>query len=145
MKQLLITIAAVVLVGCGSKKSYEGKYFLEIRNDKLNVELKQNSLATLQEKKDALEGTWDIKGNLIIIKFDMGGDEIFFQFDKTSFKAVAFFKNGADATKEVIEENNGKDIILKKVGGLRQCKTCKKEVSVEAKSCPHCGQPDPAY
>ena len=51
-KQLLIIIAAVVLVGCGALENYEGKYFFEFDNVKTNVELKQNSVVTLQEGID---------------------------------------------------------------------------------------------
>ena len=47
-------------------------------------------------------------------------------------------------TADIEEETGRKKPAAKKVGGSYWCKHCHKEVSPEAKACPHCGQPDPA-
>ncbi len=150
MKQLLITIAAVLVVGCGTEKKYAGKYFVESESDRANFELKENGLLTMETPSEIFHnGNCEREENLIILKLEIQHEEntgtLFFHFDKTSFKMTSMISEGEDKTKQAIDNNGGKDVYLKKVGGLRKCKTCKNQVSVEAKSCPHCGQPDPAY
>ena len=114
MKQLLITIAALVLVGCGALENYEGKYFFEFDNVKTNVELKQNSVVTLQEGIDKPKvGTWSIKGGLIIINFTNDEHDRVLIFNKKSFKLAKFLYDGKDLTEDMKDYNN-KDIILKK-------------------------------
>ena len=114
MKQLLIIIAAVVLVGCGALENYEGKYFFEFDNVKTNVELKQNSVVTLQEGIDKPKvGNWSIKGGLIIINFTNDEHDRVLIFNKKSFKLAKFLHDGKDLTVAMKDYNN-KDIILKK-------------------------------
>ena len=106
MKQLLITIAALVLVGCDSSSKYAGKYYLQEfeghqKRDMSQVILNENN--TLVYKRSSWlvdkandpsntllhdrQGSWKIENDFLIIRINGNSDvdDIEYKLQKKSF------------------------------------------------------------
>ena len=102
MKQLLITIAAVVLVGCGAKPNYSGFYTLDVdRLGTLVLELKPDSsfIGTPQgEEDDRGIGSWKVEGDLLVCEgtTEKSSKKIVLKLNKTTLELTSMTVDGKD-------------------------------------------------
>lgn len=157
MKNLITTIAAIILVGCGSShdnitkenqySSHSGTYTLKptkLQNGSVTFDLYSDgsligAIANVEGDENKMIGSWKIDGDLLVCEETVkkGYDGLIVKFNKNTGKVVSI-RNGAEA-KELGED----DLYFTKKELLTKCKTCQGKISKEAKVCPHCGQPDP--
>ena len=104
MKHLLLTtIAAVVLVGCGSEPNYSGNYTLGPAGEQLAVELKPDGsfIGTPQDKPDEHAiGSWEVEGDLLVCEgttTEKRPEKIVIKFNKTTLKVISISINGREA------------------------------------------------
>ena len=129
MKQLLITIAAVVLVGCGGTESptakgtdYSGKYTLSIAelDAETNFELKPDGSLHGKHSMEAgndLIGSWKVEGDLLICEgtTEKSSQVVIFKFNKKTGKVESINDDGNDLPiKDLIPE--GEDGLYFKKG-----------------------------
>ena len=167
-----MTIAAVLLVGCEANSKYLGSYMFESSSDRKHwdtYELKEDGTFIFYPPKILLkgknevsshQGTWKIENDFLIVKIVIPGHDLYHSryFNKNTLKHVFdtrhFYNDEGTITESDIIEvedaflvrvedlDNIRDEKLDKIL-LTQCKACKGKVSTDAKTCPHCGQPDP--
>lgn len=162
MKQVITTIAAVLLAGCGTNSEYVGSYMLKSSSDRKfwdAYELKADGTFIIFGQKgfqkelneiQSFQGTWKIENDLLITERLIGGHRIEHRFNKSTLKHTAQINHflNDEGTFDKPEKLGSNDMVLVRVEELdeipiTQCKACKGKVSIEAKTCPHCGQPDP--
>ena len=113
MKQLLITIAAVVLVGCGAQPNYSGVYTLDIvRLGSLVLELKPDSsfIGTPQGEEDNRGiGTWKVEGDLLVCEgtTEKSSKLIVLKLNKTTLELTSMTVDGEDRRPPVPEGADG--------------------------------------
>ena len=113
MKQLLITIAAVVLVGCGAKPNYSGFYTLDVdRLGTLVLELKPDSsfIGTPQgEEDDRGIGSWKVEGDLLVCEgtTEKSSKKIVLNLNKTTLELTSMTVDGKDRRPPVPEGADG--------------------------------------
>ena len=172
MKQLLITIAAAVLVGCGSADletdikphpDFVGKYqavvsdlMRDIVSEKFYFQKKTEQVDLLEDGTFIREhnitnipkkGKWGVSGSYLIIQhlsLSHNNKANYYNFlDKNTLKFVSVGTYNPELKMYPNDYEVSSIQSLKKVIPLSKCKACKGKVSSEAKVCPHCGQPDP--
>jgi len=103
MKHLLLTtIAAVLVVGCGSEPNYSGNYTLNVDGKSLSLELKPDgSFIVMAEgmTDDAAVGTWKVEGDLLVGEgaSKRTKREMVMKFNKTTLKLTSLSLNGREA------------------------------------------------
>ena len=113
MKQILITIAAVVLVGCGAQPNYSGVYTLDIvRLGSLVLELKPDSsfIGTPQgEEDDRGIGSWKVEGDLLVCEgtTEKSSKKIVLKLNKTTLELTSMTVDGEDRRPPVTEGADG--------------------------------------
>ena len=113
MKQLLITIAALVLVGCGAKPNYSGFYTLDVdRLGTLVLELKPDSsfIGTPQgEEDDRGIGSWKVEGDLLVCEgtTEKSSKKIVLKLNKTTLELTSMTVDGEDRRPPVPEGADG--------------------------------------
>ena len=113
MKQLLITIAALVLVGCGAQPNYSGVYTLDIvRLGSLVLELKPDSsfIGTPQGEEDNRGiGTWKVEGDLLVCEgtTEKSSKLIVLKLNKTTLELTSMTVDGEDRRPPVPEGGDG--------------------------------------
>jgi len=123
-KFLLITIAAVVLVGCGeSKPEYSGSYSLTIGGTSIRFQLKSDG-TFIGSPEDVPEGvnddavgTWKVEGDLLVCEGTITENprQITVKFDKTTFKLISLAENGQEAPLNNIIPEGENGIYLRKL------------------------------
>jgi hypothetical protein len=146
----------VLLVGCGSEPNYSGNYSLNLEYMKLDLELKRDSsfiAGSSIDRDSSLVGNWKVEGDLLIcegtskIKLNVAANKkTIIKFHKNTLEVISLIDGGKEEplAKMIPEGEDG--LYFKKHGAesvLTKCTTCKGKVSREAKTCPHCGQPNP--
>ena len=113
MKQLLITIAALVLAGCGAKPNYSGFYTLDVdRLGTLVLELKPDSsfIGTPQgEEDDRGIGSWKVEGDLLVCEgtTEKSSKKIVLKLNKTTLELTSMTVDGKDRRPPVPEGADG--------------------------------------
>ena len=103
MKHLLLTtIAAVLVVGCGSEPNYSGNYTLNVDGKSLSLELKPDgSFIVMAEgmTDDAAVGTWKVEGDLLVCEgtTEKDSEKIVIKSNKTTLKITSISINGREA------------------------------------------------
>ena len=110
MKQLLITIAAVVLVGCGDSPDYSGVYTSKMQSiGHVTLDLKSDGSLIGQMSRRARNGdtgdwfgNWKVEGDFLICEATRETNEkIVFKFSKITMKVFSI----TESDKDVLMQN----------------------------------------
>jgi len=121
MKQILITIAAILLIGCDSSPDHSGTYILSNTDkDTLTLDLKPDGSFTGMPKgkeADKAIGSWKVEGELLVCEgtTEKSSIKVGIKFSKTTGKLISI---SADGKEMPIEEDipEGEDgIYIKKL------------------------------
>ena len=102
MKYLITTIAAILLIGCGSSPDHSGTYILSNADkDKITLELKTDGSFTGTPKGqegDRAIGSWKVEGEFLICEgtTENSSQLILFKFNKTTKKLISVSANGKE-------------------------------------------------
>ena len=102
MKYLITTIAAILLIGCGSSPDHSGTYILSNANkDKITLELKTDGSFTGTPKGqegDRAIGSWKVEGEFLICEgtTENSSQLILLKFNKTTKKLISVSANGKE-------------------------------------------------
>ena len=110
MKQILITIAAILLIGCDSSPDHSGTYTLsDPKQDMvLTLELKPDGsfIGTYsKEKDDGLIGSWKVEGELLVCEgtTEKRSEKIIIKFNKTTWELDSVNADGNEVPKEELD------------------------------------------
>ena len=102
MKYLITTIAAILLIGCGSSPDHSGTYILS-NSDKepITLELKPDgSFSGMPKGKedDRAIGSWKVEGELLICEgtTEKSSKQIVIKFNKTTKKLISISADGKE-------------------------------------------------
>jgi hypothetical protein len=119
MKNILITIVAVVLVACASEPEYSGSYSLTVvEGTAFRFQLKSDGsfIGSPEGVNDDAVGTWKVEGDLLVCEgtTTKNSDQITVKFDKTTFKLISLAENGEEAPLDRMIPEGENGIYLRK-------------------------------
>ena len=111
MKQILITIAAVLLGGCVSSPDHSGKYTMtknESGAGDLNFELKPDGSFLLEPKDepdDKLIGSWKVEGEMLVLQgtSEKTSQQIKINFNRATGKVESVTAGNNEVPKDQLE------------------------------------------
>jgi len=123
MKQLLITIAAVILIGCASSPVHSGKYTFATGgtgSDDLIFELKPDGSFLLKPKEpkgpdEKLIGSWKVEGEMLVVEGtdEKNSQQLKIKFNKTTGKVDSITSGNIEVPKDqldgtIVKKHEGK-------------------------------------
>ena len=123
MKYLLVTIAALVLVGCSSSPDHAGTYIFSVPETDLSLILELNPDGSFigepsDNEEERATGSWKVEGNLLVCEgttTEKRSQKITIKFHKTSGKLNSISSDGIDKPIAELNPDGTDGIYIKKV------------------------------
>ncbi|MCS5612952.1 MAG: ankyrin repeat domain-containing protein [Candidatus Poribacteria bacterium] len=116
--QLIVIVAAVVLVACASVPEYSGSYSLTVEGTTIRFQLKSDGsfIGSPEGVNDDAVGTWKVEGDLLVCEGTTAknSNQITVKFDKTTFKVISLAENGEEAPLDRMIPEGENGIYLRK-------------------------------